>query len=118
MHRDMEDTKEEETDINVDMRNINSNAGIQEDSYRREIQNLRRKASYSDNKIQYNRDCVSAKRGYMNSSIKLIYLLSTNTLRNAVRRRNLLFLRNSNWWGWRLIEKLYNYHFKRCNGLF
>ena len=48
IHWDMEESKEEETDMNVDMRNTNSNAGIQEDSYRREAQSQRRRANYSD----------------------------------------------------------------------
>ena len=48
MHRDMEEPKEEETDMNVDMRKTNSNAGIQEDSYRRKTQSLRKRANYSD----------------------------------------------------------------------
>ena len=47
IHWDMEESKEEETDMNVDMKNTNSNAGIQEDSYRREAQSQRR-ANYSD----------------------------------------------------------------------
>ena len=49
------------------------------------------------NMIKYNRDCVSVKRRYIKFSIKFIDLLSTNTLRNAVRRRHLLFFRSSNW---------------------
>ena len=47
-HRDMEESKEEETSINVNMRNTYNNVGIQEDSYRRETQNLRRRANYLD----------------------------------------------------------------------
>ena len=48
MHRDMEESKEKETKMNVDIRNTNSNAGIQKDSYRRETQNQRRRANCSD----------------------------------------------------------------------
>ena len=47
-HRDMEESKEEETGINVNMRNTYNNVSIQEDSYRRETQNLRRRANYLD----------------------------------------------------------------------
>ena len=45
----MEESKEEKTDMNVDMRNTNRNVDIKEDLYRRKTQSLRRRrANYSD----------------------------------------------------------------------
>ena len=47
-HQNVEESKEEENHMNVDMRFIRSNVSIRKDSSRGEIQSGRRRANYLD----------------------------------------------------------------------